>query len=394
MERNLLLGGEPGAGKSAALSLLVASAALDPSVRLWLLDGKLVELSAWAPCARRLAGPDVGEAIELLREVRGEMEQRYRELLASGARKITPGDGLPLHLVACDELAFYLIAEDRKQRTAFAELLRDLVARGRAAGVIVCAATQKPAADVVPVRAAGPVRVPARVALQHAAGVGHDPRPGLGVRGLQRRARSRPGSAASGCCSPRTACRCACAAFTSPTRTSRAIAGARERAARRRVARRRWGAGGVSGSAGTTAMSCRRVREHGDQAAFAELVRRNRVAIRLVVREYRWAIGRGYLDRDEATQEVLLAFWEAAGRFEHNWQATFTTFAKVYARTRLKNAVRTQRAAQVPGTARRPASGRAAEPRRTPTSRTPISSRRRTTGSRRSSPRSGRTCAS
>ena len=52
--------------------------------------------------------------------------------------------------MACDELAFYLNAEDRKQRTAFAELLRDLVARGRAAGIIVCAATQKPAADVVP----------------------------------------------------------------------------------------------------------------------------------------------------------------------------------------------------------------------------------------------------
>ena len=52
---------------------------LDPSVRLWLLDGKLVELSAWAPCARRLAGPDVGDAIELLREIREEMEQRYRD---------------------------------------------------------------------------------------------------------------------------------------------------------------------------------------------------------------------------------------------------------------------------------------------------------------------------
>jgi hypothetical protein len=36
------------------------------------------------------------------------------------------------------------------QRTRFAELLRDLVARGRAAGVIVLAATQKPSADVVP----------------------------------------------------------------------------------------------------------------------------------------------------------------------------------------------------------------------------------------------------
>jgi hypothetical protein len=149
-ERNVLMGGEPGAGKSAALSLLVATSALDPSCRLWLLDGKLVELSAWAPCAERLAGPDTDEAIALLRVVRSEMEERYRELLARGQRKVAPDDGLALHLVVCDELAFYLAAEDRKQRTEFAELLRDLVARGRAAGVIVCAATQKPASDVVP----------------------------------------------------------------------------------------------------------------------------------------------------------------------------------------------------------------------------------------------------
>ena len=47
------------------------------------------------------------------------------------------GDGLPLHLVVCDELAFYLSLPDRKQSQEFAELLRDLVARGRAAGVIV-----------------------------------------------------------------------------------------------------------------------------------------------------------------------------------------------------------------------------------------------------------------
>ena len=88
-ERNVLLGGEPGAGKSAALSVLVATAALDPSACLWLLDGKLVELSAWAPCAQRLAGPDVDEAIELLRELREEMEARYRELLARGKRKVS-----------------------------------------------------------------------------------------------------------------------------------------------------------------------------------------------------------------------------------------------------------------------------------------------------------------
>jgi hypothetical protein len=150
VERSLLAGGEPGAGKSAAMSMLIATAALDPTARLWLLDGKLVELAAWAPCAERMVGPDVGEAIELLEQVREEMERRYRQLLAGGLRKIAAGAGMPLHVVACDELAFYLTCEDRKQRTRFAELLRDLVARGRAAGVIVLAATQKPSADVVP----------------------------------------------------------------------------------------------------------------------------------------------------------------------------------------------------------------------------------------------------
>ena len=78
------------------------------------------------------------------------MDDRYRELLARGVRKVRREDGLPLHLVVCDELAFYLTLPDKSQRQEFAELLRDLVARGRAAGVIVCAATQKPGSDVVP----------------------------------------------------------------------------------------------------------------------------------------------------------------------------------------------------------------------------------------------------
>jgi hypothetical protein len=56
-ERNLLLGGEPGAGKSTVLQLLVAVGALDPSVKLTLLDPKLVELAGWQGCAARLVGP-------------------------------------------------------------------------------------------------------------------------------------------------------------------------------------------------------------------------------------------------------------------------------------------------------------------------------------------------
>jgi S-DNA-T family DNA segregation ATPase FtsK/SpoIIIE len=129
---------------------VLAAGALDPDAKIWLLDGKLVELAAWAPVAERVAGPSGEDAIELLRAVREVMEERYRELLARGQRKVRRGDGLPLHLVVCDELAFYLTVPEKAVKQEFAELLRDLVARGRAAGVIVCAATQKPGTDVVP----------------------------------------------------------------------------------------------------------------------------------------------------------------------------------------------------------------------------------------------------
>ncbi len=149
-ERNLLLGGEPGAGKSVALSMLVATAALDPTCRLWLLDGKLVELATWSRCADGSAGVSCSDAIDVLHTLQEEMDHRYSELLRSGRRKVVQGDALALHAVVIDELAHYLTTSERKERTEFADTLRDLVSRGRAAGIIVLAATQKPSADVVP----------------------------------------------------------------------------------------------------------------------------------------------------------------------------------------------------------------------------------------------------
>jgi hypothetical protein len=149
-ERNLLLGGEPGAGKSNILQLLVAVGALDPGVRLTLLDPKLVELAGWQASATRLVGPTVAEAIDVLKQLVAEVDDRYLTLLANRARKVTEGDGLPLHLVAVEELAYYTNGPDRKAATAFATLLRDFVARGRAAGMVTVATTQKPSADVVP----------------------------------------------------------------------------------------------------------------------------------------------------------------------------------------------------------------------------------------------------
>ncbi|HVA53596.1 MAG TPA: FtsK/SpoIIIE domain-containing protein [Acidimicrobiales bacterium] len=150
IEQNVLGGGAPGSGKSAALSIPVAACALDRNVDLWLFDGKLVELAAWSICARRFVGPDLELAIEVLEELRDEMDSQYQQILARGLRKV-PRDGtMRFHVVVIDELALYVAGVDKKLAGQFAELLRDLVSRGRAAGVIVLAATQKPSADVIP----------------------------------------------------------------------------------------------------------------------------------------------------------------------------------------------------------------------------------------------------
>jgi hypothetical protein len=149
-ERNLLLGAEPGGGKSTVAQLLIAAAALDTSVRLTLFDPKLVELAVWQGSATKLVGPNVEEAIEVLKGLIAELDDRYLTLLANRARKVTEGDGLPLHLVGIEELAFFTNGPDRKAAQAFSVLLRDFVARGRAGGMVTVATTQKPSADVVP----------------------------------------------------------------------------------------------------------------------------------------------------------------------------------------------------------------------------------------------------
>src|ERR1700745_460131 len=62
VERNMLIGGEPGGGKSVALQLIVAHGALSPDCRLILVDGKRVELGLWRDCAERFIGPSIDEA--------------------------------------------------------------------------------------------------------------------------------------------------------------------------------------------------------------------------------------------------------------------------------------------------------------------------------------------
>ena len=81
-ERNMLLGGEPGGGKSNALNLIVAHGALSADCKLILVDGKQVELGPWRHCADQFIGPSIEDAITAFTEFQTVMNDRYRTLLA------------------------------------------------------------------------------------------------------------------------------------------------------------------------------------------------------------------------------------------------------------------------------------------------------------------------
>lgn len=150
--QHMLIGGETGAGKSVSLSEIVAWAALDPEVTMHGIDGKeMVELGPWEKSFTDLVGT-TQSAIALLEEIVVLLDGRYEMLRMEGKRKVAPGDGMGLHLIVVDELARFTDDPDKALRERFITLLRDIISRGRAAGIIVVVATQRPSADVVPTR--------------------------------------------------------------------------------------------------------------------------------------------------------------------------------------------------------------------------------------------------
>src|SRR5690348_9268808 len=149
-ERNMLLGGEPGAGKSSGLNLIVAHGALSYDCKLILTDGKQVELGPWRASADMFIGPSITDAITAFERLQKIMNARYDMLLATGRRKITRDSGEHVYLIVIDEYAYFsATVGTKKEREDFAALTRDLVARGRAAGVIVILATQRPSHQVI-----------------------------------------------------------------------------------------------------------------------------------------------------------------------------------------------------------------------------------------------------
>ncbi|MEV5707265.1 hypothetical protein [Actinoallomurus sp. NPDC052274] len=167
MWQSMFFGGLPRRGKTAAQRLVSAAAALDPTVRHWVADGK--GGGDWLPMrgvAHRLvlgAEADAVLALEqMLDEVIDEMEAAYRVLRRIPASiapdaKLTPQIqrryGLQLHCVTIDELQEYLTAiSDSKRKEALIDRLARIVRRGPAAGFICNFASQRPDADSVPTK--------------------------------------------------------------------------------------------------------------------------------------------------------------------------------------------------------------------------------------------------
>lgn len=146
--KHILIGGEPEAGKSAALSLILGAAALDPYVRIVGLDAKRLELGLWRPVMSEVVYADMDDAIGLLEWLIADMDKTYEALERHGVRKVPAGSELTL--LAVDELRFYTAHPDDRARKKFNSLMIDYVARGRAAGHIAALTTQRPSSDVVP----------------------------------------------------------------------------------------------------------------------------------------------------------------------------------------------------------------------------------------------------
>src|SRR3954465_8460143 len=116
MYRNILIGGEPGAGKSVALGNIVSHAALCTDVDLVLIDGKIVELLPYAPVAEEFVGNDITKALRVLRKLQADLNDRYLHLARTGRKKITADDGYRAKLVAIDELAYFTVTVGTKEQ--------------------------------------------------------------------------------------------------------------------------------------------------------------------------------------------------------------------------------------------------------------------------------------
>lgn len=183
---HLLIAGATGSGKSVAINVILTSILLKAKphqVKLLLIDPKKVELSVYNGIPHLLS-PVVSEpkkAARALGKVVAEMERRYELFAKFGVRNLagynklvqdnnnqedsTDQPSLPLILVVVDELADLMMTVSNDVEDAIVRIAQ----MGRAAGIHMILATQRPSVDVI----TGLIKanVPSRIAFAVSSGI-------------------------------------------------------------------------------------------------------------------------------------------------------------------------------------------------------------------------------
>ena len=152
---HLLVAGATGSGKSACLNGIISSLIMERSpaeLRLLLIDPKRVELTPYNGIPHLLTPVvvETDEVVGLLKGMVNEMLNRYRKMEEVAVRNIESynkrvSDKMPMLVVVIDELA------DLMMSAAFdvEQTLCRLAQLGRATGIHLVVATQRPSVDVV-----------------------------------------------------------------------------------------------------------------------------------------------------------------------------------------------------------------------------------------------------
>jgi len=167
---HMLVAGTSGSGKSEFLRSMAASLLqrnAPASLNLTLIDPKILSFRDLEGCPH-LTGPIISspeDAIASLEQAVKDMDKRYRRLADEGysnlGERIAAGHtDLPFHVMVFDEFADLVLA-GRQQKAQFEGLVARLAAKGRAAGIHLVLATQRPDKTIVTgtIKANLPLRV-------------------------------------------------------------------------------------------------------------------------------------------------------------------------------------------------------------------------------------------